>query len=399
VASGAERVLSSHVSGLLARGHAVTVVSGARARPAASAPSRDGSNGREPADACVHEAIADQRLHVTRVGWSAATPWSALRAARAACARGPFDVVVAHHPYPAWRLIADRAFRDTPRVSMFHSGWAEEYAVRRPGQRGLRHAAAYRLRLAIERRVLRAADRVIPMSRFMAERATALHALDRTRIRIVPGGVDRARFRPVADRRAERAALGLPATGQMLLTVRNLEPRMGLEALVAAMPAILARCRDAFLVIGSNGPLRRELEASVAALGLADRVRFTGFVAEADLPRLYAAADLFVLPSQQLEGFGLVTVEALACGTPVLGTRVGATPELLEPLDPELLVETATPEALADGVIRVLSRGDRDVLGARCRAHTEAYDWSRVIEALEREYGAVTGVGSAQVSR
>src|SRR5207249_3970927 len=102
VASGAERVLSSHVSGLLARGHAVTVVSGARARPAASAPSRDGSNGREPANAFVHEAIADQRLHVTRVGWTAATPWSALRAARDAYARGAFDVVVAHHPYPAW---------------------------------------------------------------------------------------------------------------------------------------------------------------------------------------------------------------------------------------------------------------------------------------------------------
>jgi glycosyltransferase involved in cell wall biosynthesis len=203
----------------------------------------------------------------------------------------------------------------------------------------------------------------------------------------------------VPDRRALRERLGLPASSALLLTLRNLEPRMGLEHLVAAMPAIIERQADAFLVLAGYGPLRRDLEARVATLGLVDRVRFTGFVPEADLPGLYAAADLFILPTQALEGFGLVTLEALACGTPVLGTRVGATPELLEPLDPDLLADDASPAALAAGVTRCLARADRDALGARCRAYTAAYDWSAVIDALESEIAELARLSRAKVSR
>ena len=373
--SGAERVLAGHVSGLLARGHSVTVVSGA--------------SGRD---------TTDDRLEIVRVGWSARTPWRARRAAKVRAARGPFDAILVHHSYPAWRMASDRAFRQAPTASVFLSGWAEEYDVRRPGRRDVAHRLGRRFRLLVERRVLSSVGRVLAMSRFMADRARALHGLGHDRIRIVPGGVDRDRFRPAPDRGGARAALGLPPVGPLLLTLRNLEPRMGLEPLVAAMPAIRAGRPDAFLVVAGDGPLRRELEGMVTALGLADHVRFTGFVAEADLPALYAAADLFVLPTQALEGFGLVTLEALACGTPVVGTRVGATPELLEPLDSGLLVDAPTADAIAAGVARFLARPDRDALGARCRAHTAPYDWNRIAEALERELRELAGVVRQAVS-
>src|SRR5439155_8299100 len=131
--------------------------------------------------------------------------------------------------------------------------------------------------------------------------------------------------------------------------------------------------------------LAAALRARAAALGLDASVRFIGFVPEDELPSYYAAADASVLPTQRLEGFGLVTLESLACGTPVIGTRVGATPELLAPIDGALLVDPPTAPALAAAIGAFLARADRAGLKARCRAHTEAYAWDRVAVQLEDE--------------
>jgi SAM-dependent methyltransferase len=150
------------------------------------------------------------------------------------------------------------------------------------------------------------------------------------------------------------------------------------------------------LLIGGSGSLRTELEALAAALGVAAHVRFLGFVPDADLPLYYQAADCFVLPTRELEGFGLVTVEALACGTPVLGTPVGATPELLDPLDPALVFPAATAEAMAGRLGDFLDRlerapGPAAALRAAARAHAERhYGWDRTVETLEGELARLT---------
>jgi glycosyltransferase involved in cell wall biosynthesis len=109
---------------------------------------------------------------------------------------------------------------------------------------------------------------------------------------------------------------------------------MGLEILLRAFRLLAREVPDLHLAIGGSGPLEGMLRALRGSLGLSDRVRFLGYVPEAALPGLYAAADLFVLPTEQLEGFGLVTVEALACGTPVVGTPVGATRRASLGIDP-----------------------------------------------------------------
>jgi glycosyltransferase involved in cell wall biosynthesis len=182
---------------------------------------------------------------------------------------------------------------------------------------------------------------------------------------------------------AVRQELGLPSDGLLLLTVRDLEPRMGLDALIQAL-ALIRKDLAVRLVIGGKGRLRAELEALVSTLGLRDIVGFAGLIPEADLPNYYAAADCFVLPTRELEGFGLVTVEALACGTPVLGTPVGATPELLSPLAPELLTDDASPEALARGIRRVAPLVGDERFRARCRAHAERhYGWPTAVARLE----------------
>jgi glycosyltransferase involved in cell wall biosynthesis len=164
---------------------------------------------------------------------------------------------------------------------------------------------------------------------------------------------------------------------------------MGVDLLIEAMAAVRARDHTATLVIGGDGPLAPALRAQARRLGLDGAVRFVGFVPEADLAAYYGAADASVVPTRALEGFGLVTLESLACGTPVIGTPVGATPEVLGALDPALLAEAPTSEALARAILALLARTDRDALAARCRAHTEGYGWDRIAERLEAEVAAL----------
>ena len=112
--------------------------------------------------------------------------------------------------------------------------------------------------------------------------------------------------------------------------------------------------RDHRLIVVGDGTLRPALEQQSRELGLAGRVRFAGLVDESALRDWYRAADVVVLPTIAYEGFGLATAEALACGTAVVGTPVGATPELLAPLDPRLLATGTTPAELGGAVDRAL---------------------------------------------
>ena len=133
--------------------------------------------------------------------------------------------------------------------------------------------------------------------------------------------------------------------------------------------------------------MRDALAAAVRERELVDRVHLLGRVPEETLPQLYRAADLFVLPTESLEGFGLVTIEALASGTPVVATPVGATPEILEQLDKDLIGAGTSSQAIASGIRRFLERSasTRAELAQRGRELCERrYGWERVTEAYNR---------------
>jgi len=164
---------------------------------------------------------------------------------------------------------------------------------------------------------------------------------------------------------------------------------MGLDILIQAVASLRRHFPEVLLLIGGDGSMRSHLESLTASLDLWNHVRFLGFVPEAQLPLYYQAADVFVLPTRELEGFGLVTVEALACGTPVMGTAIGATPEILEPLDPSLVFRDTTPEAMAEDLHRFLAVSQRDpAAGERlrqaCRRYVETrYAWDLSVSRLE----------------
>ena len=133
---------------------------------------------------------------------------------------------------------------------------------------------------------------------------------------------------------------------------------------------------DVWLAIAGKGALRSVLEQQANELGLQEHVKFLGYVPDEELSVAYQAADLTVVPSQSLEGFGLILLESLACGTPVLSTPVGGMPEVLLPFQPALVTDTPSSDALAARLIELLTGEmplpDRSV----CRDYAvRNYDW------------------------
>ncbi|MCW0221278.1 MAG: glycosyltransferase family 4 protein, partial [Prosthecobacter sp.] len=263
--------------------------------------------------------------------------------------RGIVPIVHSHHAY-AEPGVAVAMPSDVPWVRTFHSPWHEEGWVGetrdKPGH-WLLPRLRRSVRTAIEKSSLLRAQRVIVLSECFRDKAIEL-GVSEQRVRVIPGGTDLARYRPIGSKVEARERLGFDIDGPLLLTIRRLIPRMGVDFLVAAMPEVLASEPKAQLVIGGSGSERKRLEKQVKRLRIQNNVIFAGFIPEDQLADHYRAADLFVLPTFALEGFGLVTVDALACGTPVVGTPVGATPEILAPLDSRLLTSGTRSDELAE---------------------------------------------------
>ncbi len=379
---GAERMLWEQASRLAARGHDARIL--CRSHP-------DGAVGRAERQGVRIDHFPVDRRSLARVVRTSIL--SGRRAVSEALAAEGADVLHLHQPLAGYGALLSPSGRRLPSLYSFYSPAPLEYRSRR-GMTSHHHGGwagglVVALLWAVERACLRRARLIHVLSDFSAGQLRKLYRVPAERIVKIPGAVELERFQPVADRDDVRRALSLPTDRPVLLTVRNLEARMGLDGLIRAMAVLRERVTDALLLIGGAGSLRGQLEALSASLGLDGSVRFLGFVPDGALPLYYQAADLFVLPTRELEGFGLVTVEALACGTPVLGTPVGATLEILEPLSPSLVFRGLAPETIADDLQRFLQAHARDPeasasLRRACRRHAEAhYGWDRAITALE----------------
>ena len=156
--------------------------------------------------------------------------------------------------------------------------------------------------------------------------------------------------------------------------MRRVGPRRGRGALLEAWKAVTVRHPRGRLVVAGGGPLAGALKAS-----LPPGASLAGYVPEADLPALLGGADLFVLPSQRLEGFGMVIAEAMACGTPVLGTPVGAIPEVIGAFDPSLI--SADLASAISGLLDAPAR--LRAMRPACRTHAEKhFCWDRSAASL-----------------
>ncbi len=297
--------------------------------------------------------------------------------------RGPRTVVHAHFAVTALPLV----LAAQPFLYTFHAPvWKEllderqsTYVLPAPAQRGV----VAGLRCA-ERLVISRSRKTFVLSEFMRDELSELSNSVASGAELLAGGIDIRKFAPDADvpRSSSEAAL--------LFTARRLTPRTGVDRLIASMPEIFRAHPKVTLAIAGTGEQDSELQRLAAQLGVAEQIRFLGRVSEDELVRWYRRATLVVMPTVSLEGFGLTTAEALACGAPVVGTPVGATPELLNPLDRSLLARDNTPEGLADAVCRLLANPARLAgISARARARVvPAMGWDAVAGRYIETYEA-----------
>jgi glycosyltransferase involved in cell wall biosynthesis len=235
-------------------------------------------------------------------------------------------------------------------------------------------------------------DHAITLSQYMKRVLVETYGFPEGKVSVIPGGVDIAQFKQCLSRAEARRRLDLPRDQPLLLAVRRLERRMGLHNLIDAMAEVVRSHPDALLLIAGKGTLRDELDQHIRSADLAANVRMLGAVSEEVLPVLYRAADFSIVPTTAYEGFGLILVESLASGTPVLGTPQGAIPEVLRPLSASLLLESAAPQHLAEGMLEVLT-GKRVLPSVEeCEAYAaENYAWPIIVSKVHAVYRDVVG--------
>jgi glycosyltransferase involved in cell wall biosynthesis len=257
-----------------------------------------------------------------------------------------FDVIAPHFAFHVATAL-DR-LAGVPMVVHFHGPWAEESALEGAGR------ASTAARRWLETRVYRRATKIIVLSQAFGDLAARQYGIAAETICVVPGAVALSRFDHGFGRNEARQRLGWPQDRPILLSVRRLAPRMGLDRLIAAMSGIVRAVPEVLLFIAGRGGMEADLRAQVLEAGLERHVHFLGFVPDQDLALAYTAADLNIVPSIALEGFGLSAAEALAAGTPSLVTPVGGLPEVVCGLSANLVLASSETQAIASGIIAAL---------------------------------------------
>ena len=272
---------------------------------------------------------------------------------------------------------------ERPHVVTFHTlGESKNRAGAGPYEPGLR--------IANERELVQTCHRIVVPTSRERDSLVRYYGAPEDRIGIVPCGVNLELFRPGA-REPARRQLGFDPHDHILLYVGRFEPLKGLDILLEAIAALKNFDGLRLVIVGGDGesnPAHQALKQKARTLGISERCLFTGPVEQQKLPPYYHSADALVIPSHY-ESFGLVGLEALACGRPVISTPVGAMAERLR----EALAVRVTPlvssQSLA-GEIQTLLTEDSSAPAVEIRETAREYSWSRVADAIIAEYVTAT---------
>jgi phosphatidylinositol alpha-1,6-mannosyltransferase len=216
---------------------------------------------------------------------------------------------------------------------------------------------------------LRLAHSIVTVSRFGRASLIERYGIEPAKIELISNGIDLDRFHPRPDNPALRARYGL--TGKrVLLTVGRLSERKGMDRVIEALPTVLARHPDLHYLIVGEGPYRAWLDQLIAERQLGGSVTFAGNVSDEELLDHYAIADVFVMPHRELasgdtEGFGVVFLEANACGVPVVAGTAGGAPDAVQDQVNGLTVDGEDVGAIAHAIMQIL---DDPALRERLRA-------------------------------
>jgi len=290
------------------------------------------------------------------------------------------DLIHAHgHPYPSSLIAAKIAKKYGKPVVLTQHNTFIEY------ENSLWDHVEWLNDCAIGREALKASDRIVVVSNATRNYVLSLGA-DPKKVCVLHNGVDVDRFKPLAGVRDEmRKKLGIPKASRVVLTVRRIVYKNGVDTLIdSAEKSIRKNPRLVFLVVG-KGPDFEKVKEKIVQLGIQENFRLIGFVSDDDLPFYYNAADFFVLPSKSGEGLPLVALEAMACGLPIIATNVGGISEIMKE-ECGKLVPPNSPDVLAEAILE-FSRRELASLRRDLRVMVEQeHSWDRNVEKLIEIY-------------
>lgn len=305
-----------------------------------------------------------------------------------------YDVIHSHYWFSgwvAWMLESD--WPGVPIVHMFHTlGHLKNLVAQTGAEQEIGQ------RVTVETEIVEFADRLVAATPRDRGQMITFYGADPTRISVIPPGVDLELFRPV-PRCEAKAYLGLPPDHRMVLFVGRIEPLKGLDTLIRAMARVVEEVPSlghdfcVCIIGGESEPERMDAEMHKLdrlreELGISDVVTFLGSRDQTELPYYYSAAEMVAVPSHY-ESFGMVALEAMACGAPVIASDVGGLSFIVRDGETGFLIPERDIDALAEKMLLLLSRPElRDELGARGVEVAQGYCWSCIADqilALYRE--------------
>ncbi len=308
-----------------------------------------------------------------------------------------YDLVHTHY----WLSgIAGKTLKDTwgvPMLQMFHTLGLMKQSVGRTMEE---REGAYRVEG--EREVMDTADRIIAATEAERDQLAELYDLSPQKVTIIPPGVDVYHFYPIPKDEAKEA-IGISPNERMALFVGRIEPLKGVDTLLEAMAIVKKRCVaftcPHYLVIIGGDPGEELAETSnemarlqglCRDLGLDEMVLFLGKRGQDTLPYYYSAAEVVVMPSFY-ESFGMVALEAMACGTPVIASKVGGLAHLIKDGETGFFVPAQDAEVLAEKLRLIfVERVMRDRLGKQASAYAKGFQWENITQQIVQVYGEMT---------
>lgn len=304
-----------------------------------------------------------------------------------------YDLIHAHYWMSGKAGSILKARWDIPMLQMFHTlGLMKQQIAQSPEEMEGEY------RISGEREAMAAADRIIAATEAERTQLISLYGQDPQKVTIIPPGVDTHHFYPMPQDEAKEA-IGIPTKDRMALFVGRIEPLKGVDILIRAMAIVRKTCASFrcphYLVIIGGDPEEDpdvmsaemgRLQNLCQELGLDDIILFLGKRGQATLPYYYAAAEVVVMPSYY-ESFGMVALEAMACGTPVIASHVGGLAHLIQDGTTGYFVPAQDPYALAEKLRRLFVDNElRSQLGAQAADYARDFCWESITAQMVDVY-------------
>ncbi|MDR4503330.1 MAG: glycosyltransferase family 4 protein [Candidatus Scalindua sp.] len=308
-----------------------------------------------------------------------------------------FDVIIFNHPFPALGVLSCSMSRNVKKIYILHSSTVGEYLA----SKNLKNSSINlfdRLIIFImnqvERFALKKSQKIVTLSKYMQDQVVYIHSEKEDRIEVIPGGVDVNTFQfPANDDEITRLREEFKISKEVLVlfTAKRIYGGMGLENLIDAIEMLVNTGRkNVILFHAGEGPLKSDLEQRIQKKGLNKWIRLLGNIPHENMKSYYQMADLYISTWRQ-EPFGLVALEALSCGLPVISCPEGGSAEILKGLSKNLLFKDSGISAMAEKIRYFLDHSDRlEDIRNKCRKYVEDnYAWSTTAKKLERLISSV----------